>query len=170
MHKYWTAILNMLICFFSVFGVLIFLFFARGLFPDSAGLVGMPLFHILLCMGIAFVLTLSHTVIASEYLDQYLSIKFRVIFCGILCTIALGVFTVYYGIPSLIVLLMGLENTLSSTLTWVIAFVFCFILTILFYCLVERNFQSIGKKYDKALSAYKKKAGQINEIDNFKCQ
>ena len=83
----------------------------------------------------------------------------RVIICGILCTIALGVFTVYYGIPSLIVLIMGFEKTLSSTLTWVIAFVFCFILTILLYCLVERNFQSIGKKYDKALSAYKKKAG-----------
>ena len=149
----------MLSFFFSAFGVLIFLFFVRGLFPDSGGLVGISLFHILLCMGIAFVLTLSHTVITSEYLDQYFSIKSRVIFCGILCTIALGVLTVYYGIPSLIVLIMGFENTLSSTLIWVIAFVFCFILTILLYCLVERNFQSIGKKYDKALSAYKKKAG-----------
>ena len=159
MRKYRTTILNMLSFFFSAFGVLIFLFFVRGLFPDSGGLVGISLFHILLCMGIAFLLTLSHTVIISEYLDQYFSIKSRVIFCGILCTIALGVFTVYYGIPSLIVLIMGFENTLSSTLIWVIAFVFCFILTILVYCLVERNFQSIGKKYDKALSAYKKKAG-----------
>lgn len=159
MRKNRTTILNMLSFFFSTFGVLIFLFFVRGLFPDSGGLVGISLFHILLCMGIAFVLTLSHTVITSEYLDQYFSIKSRVIFCGILCTIALGVLTVYYGIPSLIVLIMGFENTLSSTLIWVIAFVFCFILTILLYCLVERNFQSIGKKYDKALSAYKKKAG-----------
>ena len=159
MRKNRTAILNVFSFFFSLFGVLIFLFFVRGLFPDSGGLVGISLFHILLCMGIAFVLTLSHTVITSEYLDQYFSIKSRVIFCGILCTIALGVFTVYYGIPSLIVLIMGFENTLSSTLIWVIAFVFCFILTILVYCLVERNFQSIGKKYDKALSAYKKKAG-----------
>ncbi len=159
MRKNRTTILNMLSFFFSAFGVLIFLFFVRGLFPDSGGLVGISLFHILLCMGIAFVLTLSHTVITSEYLDQYFSIKSRVIFCGILCTIALGVLTVYYGIPSLIVLIMGFENTLSSTLIWVIAFVFCFILTILLYCLVERNFQSIGKKYDKALSAYKKKAG-----------
>ena len=159
MRKNWTAILNVFSFFFSVFGVLIFLFFVRGLFPDSGGLVGISLFHILLCMGIALVLTLSHTVITSEYLDQYFSIKSRVIFCGILCTIALGVFTVYYGIPSLIVLIMGLENTLSSSITWVIAFVFCLILTILLYCLVERNFQSIGKKYDKALSAYKKKAG-----------
>lgn len=160
MRKYWTAILNMLICFFSIFGVLVFLFFVRGLFPDSGGLVGMSLFHILLCMGIAFVLTLSHTVIASEYLDQYFSIKSRTIFCGILCTIALGVFTVYYGIPSFIVLIMGLENTLSSTLTWGVAFVFCFILAILLYCLIERNFQYTGKKYDKALSAYKQKAGE----------
>ena len=159
MRKNRTTILNMLSFFFSAFGVLIFLFFVRGLFPDSGGMVGISLFHILLCMGIAFVLTLSHTVITSEYLDQYFSIKSRVIFCGILCTIALGVLTVYYGIPSLIVLIMGFENTLSSTLIWVIAFVFCFILTILLYCLVERNFQSIGKKYDKALSAYKKKAG-----------
>ena len=159
MRKNRTTILNVLSFFFSAFGVLIFLFFVRGLFPDSGGLVGISLFHILLCMGIAFVLTLSHTVITSEYLDQYFSIKSRVIFCGILCTIALGVLTVYYGIPSLIVLIMGFENTLSSTLIWVIAFVFCFILTILLYCLVERNFQSIGKKYDKALSAYKKKAG-----------
>lgn len=159
MRKNRTTILNMLSFFFSTFGVLIFLFFVRGLFPDSGGLVGISLFHILLCMGIAFVLTLSHTVITSEYLDQYFSIKSRVIFCGILCTIALGVLTVYYGIPSLIVLIMGFENTLSSTLIWVIAFVLCFILTILLYCLVERNFQSIGKKYDKALSAYKKKAG-----------
>ena len=159
MRKNRTAILNMFSFFFSVFGVLIFLFFVRGLFPDSGGLVGISLFHIFLCMGIAFVLTLSHTVIASEYLDQYFSIKSRVIFCGILCTIALGVFTVYYGIPSLIVLIMGLDNTLSSSITWVIAFVLCFILTILLYCLVERNFQRVGKKYDKALSAYKKKAG-----------
>ena len=159
MRKNWTVILNMLICFFSVFGVLVCLFFVRGLFPDSGGLVGISLFHIFLSMGISFVLTLSHTLIASEYLDQYFSIKSRVIFCGILCTIALGVFTVYYGIPSLIVLIMGFENTLSSTLTWVIAFVFCFILTILLYCLVERNFQRVGEKYDKALSAYKKKAG-----------
>ena len=68
MRKNWTAILNVLICFFSVFGVLVFLFFVRGFFPDSGGLVGMSLFHILLCMGIAFVLTLSHAVIASEYL------------------------------------------------------------------------------------------------------
>ena len=133
----------MLISFFFSFGVLVFLFFVRGFFPDSGGLVGISLFHIFLSMGISFVLTLSHTLIASEYLDQYFSIKF----------------TVYYGIPSLIVLIMGFEKTLSSTLTWVIAFVFCFILTILLYCLVERNFQSIGKKYDKALSAYKKKAG-----------
>lgn len=80
MRKNWTAILNVLICFFSVFGVLVFLFFVRGFFPDSGGLVGMSLFHILLCMGIAFVLTLSHAVIASEYLDQYFSIKSRVIF------------------------------------------------------------------------------------------
>lgn len=159
MRKNRTAILNVFSFFFSVFGVLIFLFFVRGLFLDSGGLVGISLFHILLCMGIAFVLTLSHTVITSEYLDQYFSIKSRVIFCGILCTIALGVFTVYYGIPSLIVLIMGLENTLSSSITWVIAFVFCLILTILLYCLVERNFQRVGKKYDKALSAYKKKAG-----------
>ena len=159
MRKNWTAILNVFSFFFSVFGVLIFLFFVRGLFPDSGGLVGISLFHILLCMGIALVLTLSHTVITSEYLDQYFSIKSRVIFCGILCTIALGVFTVYYGIPSLIVLIMGLENTLSSSITWVIAFVFCLILTILLYCLVERNFQRVGEKYDKALSAYKKKAG-----------
>lgn len=159
MRKNWTAILNMLSCFFFVFGVLVFLFFFRGLFPDSGGLVGMSLFHILLCMGISFVLTISHTIIASEYLDQYFSIRSRVIFCGIFCTIALGVFTVYYGIPSFIVLIMGFENALSSTLIWVIAFVLCFILTILLYCLVERNFQSIGKKYDKALSAYKKKAG-----------
>ena len=170
MRKNWTVILNMLICFFSVFGVLVCLFFVRGLFPDSGGLVGISLFHILLCMGIAFVLTLSHTVIASEYLDQYFSIKSRVIFCGILCTIALGVFTVYYGVPSLIVLIMGFENTLSSTLTWVIAFVFCFILTILFYCLVERNFQRVGKNTIKLFPHTKRKQGQINEIDNFKCQ
>ena len=159
MRKNWTVILNMLICFFSVFGVLVCLFFVRGLFPDSGGLVGISLFHIFLSMGISFVLTLSHTLIASEYLDQYFSIKSRVVFCGILCTIALGVFTVYYGVPSLIVLIMGFENTLSSILTWAIGFVFCFVLEMLLYCLVEISFRKTGRKYDEALSAYKKKAG-----------
>lgn len=159
MHKCWATISQMLISFFFSFGVLIFLFFVRGFFPDSGALSGMPLFHVLLCMGIAIVLTLSHTVIVSEYLDQYFSIKSRVVFCGILCTIALGVFTVYYGVPSLIVLIMGLENTLSSILTWAIGFVFCFVLEMLLYCLVEISFRKTGRKYDEALSAYKKKAG-----------
>lgn len=159
MRKYWTAISQVLNNFFSAFGVLIFLFFIRGLFPDSGGLIGMSLFHILLCMAIAFILTLSHTVITSEYLDQYFSIKSRVIFCSFLCMIALGVFTVYYGVPSLVVLMLGFENMLSSTSIWIISFVLCFIVTILLYCLVERSFQNKGKKYDKALSAYKKKAG-----------
>lgn len=159
MHKCWATISQMLISFFFLFGVLVFLFFIRGFFPDSVGLAGMPLLHILLCMGTAVVLTLSHTVIASEYLDQYFSIKSRAIFCGILCTIALGVFTVYYGIPSLIVLIMGFENTLSSILTWAIGFVSCFVLEMLLYCLVEISFQKTGRRYDEALSAYKKKAG-----------
>ena len=158
MKNFWMVCSRFLVAFFFTFGVFEFLFFIRGLFPHFGGLVGATLFQTLLCMVASLILTISHTVVSSEFLDQYVTVKSRAIVCSIPCIITLGTLTVYYGIPSLIVLLLGLKSELVATTTWAISFVFCLMAIVLLYWLVERNFRNTGKKYDVALAAYKKKA------------
>ena len=157
MKNFWKMCSRFGVAFFFAFGIFEFLFFIRGFFPYSGGLVGATLFQTLLCISASLILTVSHTIISSEFLDQYVTVKSRVVACGIPCIVTLGVLTVYYGVPSLIVHLLGLKNELVATATWMIAFAFCLIVVILLYWLVERNFRNIGKKYDAALAAYKKK-------------
>jgi len=143
--------------FFSIFGFLQFLFFIRGTIPHMGGINGVSLFNTVLCLCAALVLSASHTVISLDTLDNRISIKTRLIIGGIPSMLVCGVLTVYSGLPSLIIVLLGISNRETAIIIWIIGFVICCGAFASAYFAIEWHYYKMGKKYNVALAAYKSK-------------
>ena len=99
MKQYFGAILRFFKAVFFTFGLLIFLFCVRRYLPGFNGSQGVGLVELRLCLAMAVVFSMAHTIITSDRVP----IRISLIATGILSSITCGVLSVYSGIPSAII-------------------------------------------------------------------
>lgn len=151
------TITRFLTIFFWIFGCLEFLFFLRLWIPHLSNPSGIPLVYTRLHLVSALVFTAAHTVIASERLDRRISVKTRIFLCFLPCILVCALLAHYYSIPSLIVRLLKIESKSAASIAFIGFTVLCTGVWFLCYALIERHYYKIGKAYNAALAAYKKK-------------
>ena len=87
--------------------------------------------------------------------ESLYAIKSRLIICGIPCVLICSVLSVNYGLPSLILDLLGIADRGTGISIWLIAVILSSAVLILALYLLERHYRRVGEKYDSALSQYK---------------
>ena len=148
MNNYRSIIWRFFTVFFFIFGLLQTLFFARAIFPQFRA-SGLNTPQTLLCMVSAIILS------ALDGQESLYAIKSRLIICGIPCVLICSVLSVNYGLPSLILDLLGIADRGTGISIWLIAVILSSAVLILALYLLERHYRRVGEKYDSALSQYK---------------
>ena len=145
MNNYRSIIWRFFTVFFFIFGLLQTLFFARAIFPQFRAS----------CMVSAIILSALYSMICVDGQESSYAIKSRLIICGIPCVLICSVLSVNYGLPSLILDLLGIADRGTGISIWLIAVILSSAVLILALYLLERHYRRVGEKYDSALSQYK---------------
>ena len=122
MKQYFGAILRFFKAVFFTFGLLIFLFCVRRYLPGFNGSQGVGLVELRLCLAMAVVFSMAHTIITSDRVP----IRISLIATGILSSITCGVLSVYSGIPSAIIRWFDITDTTVAILSWWAGFFICY--------------------------------------------
>ena len=109
MNNYRSIIWRFFTAFFFIFGLLQTLFFARAIFPQFRA-SGLNTPQTLLCMVSAIILSALYSMICVDGQESLYAIKSRLIICGIPCVLICSVLSVNYGLPSLILDLLGIAD------------------------------------------------------------
>ncbi len=154
-----TEWLRFLVTYFLIYGVLEFLLFARSFLPSFSH--AQPFHMAVNYAAAALILTVAHCVISSERLDSCVSLRSRVILCGIPIVVTLGFILYDLGIHGLIRELLSLtaqDQKVAASIAYVLSYLLCFAAAVFAYWRLERYFSIIGREYDAALAEYKKNA------------
>lgn len=147
--------------FFCIFGLLQTLFFARAIFPSfRASAFNIP--QTILCMVSALILSALYSLICVDGRESPYAIKSRLFICGIPCALICSVLSVNYGLPSLILDLLGISDRSTGISIWIIATVLSGAILMLAFYMLERYYRQVGKQYDSALSEYKARTDGIS--------
>ena len=120
MNNYRSIIWRFFTVFFFIFGLLQTLFFARAIFPQFRA-SGLNTPQTLLCMVSAIILSALYSMICVDGQESLYAIKSRLIICGIPCVLICSVLSVNYGLPSLILDLLGIADRGTGISIWLIA-------------------------------------------------
>ena len=150
MKQYFGAILRFFKAVFFTFGLLIFLFCGFN------GSQGVGLVELRLCLAMAVVFSMAHTIITSDRVP----IRISLIATGILSSITCGVLSVYSGIPSAIIRWFDITDTTVAILSWWAGFFICFVVLLFIYFVVERYYRHLEYHYNEALAKYKESSGK----------
>lgn len=151
--NYFKQIITSAIIFFGIMVILFFLWhnipsfsFYNGVYPDDL------LFSI--CASAVF--SLIHFVITSDCLDGKVSMKLRVIICGIPTVIICCILTREFGLQTL-VHYMGIQDKKAAGMLFDSFYVITVAAYVLIYFFIELRLKKKGKAYDAALKEYKEK-------------
>ena len=145
MKQYFGAILRFFKAVFFTFGLLIFLFCVRRYLPGFNGSQGVGLVELRLCLAMAVVFSMAHTIITSDRVP----IRISLIATGILSSITCGVLSVYSGIPSAIIRWFDITDTTVAILSWWAGFFICFVVLLFIYFVVERYYRHLEYHYNE---------------------
>lgn len=154
MSTYRSIIWRFFAAFFFIFGLLQTLFFARALFPQFPA-NGLNMSQTLLCMVSAIILAALYTMIFIDGQESQYAIKSRLFISSIPCVLICSVLSVNYGLPSLILDLLGTADRGAGIAIWLIAVILSITILMFAFYLLEQHYRRVGKKYDCALSEYK---------------
>lgn len=160
MNNYRSIIWRFFTVFFFIFGLLQTLFFVRTLFPQFRA-SGLNTPQTLLCMVAAIILAALYSMICVDGQESEYAIKSRLLICGIPCVLICSVLSVNYGLPSLILDMLGMADRSTGISVWVIAVILSSAILMFALYFLERHYRRVGKKYDSALSEYKARADII---------
>ena len=164
MKQYFGAILRFFKAVFFTFGLLIFLFCVRRYLPGFNGSQGVGLVELRLCLAMAVVFSMAHTIITSDrvpIITSYRENKGKLLYAtGILSSITCGVLSVYSGIPSAIIRWFDITDTTVAILSWWAGFFICFVVLLFIYFVVERYYRHLEYHYNEALAKYKESSGK----------
>ena len=139
MNNYRSIIWRFFTVFFFIFGLLQTLFFARAIFPQFRA-SGLNTPQTLLCMVSAIILSALYSMICVDGQESLYAIKSRLIICGIPCVLICSVLSVNYGLPSLILDLLGIADRGTGISIWLIAVILSSAVLILALYLLERHY------------------------------
>lgn len=154
MNKYRFIIWRFFTAFFFIFGLLQTLFFVRAIFPQFRA-SGLNIPQTLLCMVSAIILSALYSLISIDGQESQYAIKSRLLICSIPCVLICSVLSVNYGLPSLILDLLGIADRGSGISIWLIAVILSGAILLLAFYTLERHYRRVGEKYNSALSEYK---------------
>lgn len=161
MNKYRFIIWRFFTAFFFIFGLLQTLFFVRVIFPQFRA-SGLNISQTLLCMVSAIILSALYSLISIDGQESPYAIKSRLLICSIPCVLICSVLSVNYGLPSLILDLLGIADRGSGISIWLIAVILSGAILMLAFYTLERHYRRVGEKYNNALSEYKTQAEIIS--------
>lgn len=103
----------------------------------------------------AFVFGLTHCIITADWLDGRFTVKQRVLWCGLPCTIAGGILAKELGFQQLV---PHIENTVAASILWLCSFLLSAAVYAIIFLFVERRCRNQKVKYDAALERYKRQS------------
>lgn len=160
MHTYCSIIWRFFTAFFFIFGLLQTLFFARAIFPQFHA-SGLNVPQTLLCMVSAMILSALYSVIYVDGKESQYAIKARLLICSIPCVLICSVLSVNYGLPTLVLDLLGIADCSAGIAIWLIAVILSVTILVFAFYLLEQHYRRVGEKYDSALSEYKTRADEM---------
>ena len=160
MNAYRSIVWRFFTALFFIFGLLQALFLARAIFPQfRESALNIP--QTLLCMASAIILSALYSMICVDDQESPYAIKSRLLICGIPCVLICSVLSVNYGLPSLILDLLGIADRSAGISIWLIAVILSGAGLMLALYLLEQHYHRVGEKYDSALSEYKTRVDVI---------
>jgi len=141
--------------FVYVFGLLQILFTIKQFLPHFGGTGGITWYDIFASFISALVFSLSHFIINSDWLDSRISVKKRVIYCGIPCALVGLLLSYNFGLQTYI---PRIPNIVVASVVWIIAYLVSIgiYVGVFFVIIIKQKKQS--EKYNAALDRYKKKS------------
>ena len=133
MNNYRSIIWRFFTVFFFIFGLLQTLFFARAIFPQFRA-SGLNTPQTLLCMVSAIILAALYSMICVDGQESSYAIRSRLIICSIPCVLICSVLSVNYGLPSLILDLLGIADRGTGISIWLIAVILSSAVLMLAWC------------------------------------
>lgn len=151
MRKGIKCIKEIFVSYCFAFGLLQTLYILQGFMPFHRGLQG---YVSKTAVYAAVIFSIIHFVITSDWLEQKISIKIRVIVCAIPCSVVMGYLSYELGLHNY---LQFINDDLTYVTLWGIFILVSFIIFMAIYWVIEWNYLKQGKEYDIALQAYKDK-------------
>ena len=139
--------------FVYVFGLLQILFTIKLFLPHFGGTGGINWYNIFASFISAFVFSVSHFVISSDWLDNRISVRKRIIYCGIPCTLTGLLLSYNLGLQHFV---PHIANKAVASAVWVLSYLVSIGVYVGVFFAVERNYKKQSKSYNEALEKYKK--------------
>ncbi len=141
-----------------VFGLMQIFFFVREFIPPygrlpltgTSRIWWKDVFFSLIC---ALVFSTSHFIINSDWLDERVSVKKRMIYCGVPCTILGCILPMHFGLQDII---PRSENVVIARVVWILSYLVSIGIYVAIFILIEKKYQKQSESYNAALEKYKK--------------
>ncbi len=128
------------------------IFMVGNLLPWYSGHDGITWDQVIVSLIAALVFCVSHFIITSDWLDERVSVKKRIIICGIPCTIICCVLAHRLGLQNL---MPHIPDIFTASVVWIASYALSVCAYFGIFILIERNHKRQEQKYSVALSKYK---------------
>lgn len=139
--------------FVYIFGLMQIVFTLRQFLPMFGGSGGIIRQDIVVSLVSALVFSVSHFVINSDWLDNRISVKKRIIYCGIPCTLIGLLLSSRLGLQFFI---PHIGNVAAASAVWVLSYLVSIGVYVGIFFAVEKKHQKQSESYNAALDRYKK--------------
>jgi len=139
--------------FVYVFGLLQILFTIKQFLPHFGGTGGITWYDIFASSISALVFSVSHFVINSDWLDNRISVKKRVIYCGIPCALTGLLLSYNLGLQHF---MPHVANKAVASAVWVLSYLVSIGVYVGIFFAIERRYKKQSKSYNEALEKFKK--------------
>ena len=139
--------------FIYILGLIQILFTIKQFLPMFGGGGGIDWYDITTSLVSALVFSVSHFVIKSDWLDNRISVKKRIIYCGIPCTLIGLLLSSRLGLQFFI---PHIGNVAVASAVWVFSYLVSIGIYVGIFFAIERKYKNQSEKYNAALDRYKK--------------
>ena len=150
-----TYVKEWLNTFIYIFGFMQIAFILRQFLPHSGGNVGLHWYEISDSFFAALVFSASHFAIHSDLLDSRISVKQRIICCGIPCALAGLRLSYNLGLQDFI---PRSTNTVVASVVWMLSYLVSLAIYMGIFFAIELRLKKQSKRYNAALEKYKKES------------
>lgn len=149
-RKYAKELLN---TFVYVFGLMQIIFTAKQFLPHFGGTGGITWYDIFASIVSSLVFSTSHFVINSDWIDERIPVKKRIIYCGIPCALTGLLLSYNLGLQHFI---PHISNVAVASVVWTLSYFVSIGIYVGIFFVISIKHKMQSKKYNAALDRYKK--------------
>lgn len=149
-HKYVKEWLN---AFVFIFGLMQIVFTLKQFLPHFGLYEGINWYEIFASFISALVFSVSYFVINSDCLDNRISVRKRIIYCSIPCTLTGLLLSYNFGLQSFI---PRIPNVAVASVVWVLSYLLSIGIYVGIFFIISMKNKKQSESYNEALAKYKR--------------